>query len=71
MIAEYFLLGLLAATVALGLVAQLVLWAARSSSGSTAKISFLTNYALKSLSRPGNQTIAVLGGARNQHGVHS
>ena len=60
MIAEYFLVGLLAAIVALGLVAQLVLWAARSLSGSTAKISFLTNYALKSLSRPGNQTIAVL-----------
>jgi putative ABC transport system permease protein len=60
MIAEYFLVGLLAAILALGLVAQLVLWTARSLSGTTGRVSFLTNYALKSLSRPGNQTIAVL-----------
>ena len=60
MIAEYFLVGLGAAILAFGLVAQLVLWAARSTSGTTGKVSFLSNYAIKSLFRPGNQTIAVL-----------
>ena len=59
-IAEYFLAGLIAAVVALGVAALLMLRAARRLARATNGVSFLANYAIKSLSRPGNQTIAVL-----------
>jgi putative ABC transport system permease protein len=60
LIAKYFLLGLVAATLVLVVVAKIVLWTARSLAGVTGRFSFLANYGIKSLSRPGNQTVAVL-----------
>ena len=60
MIGEYFLLGLTAAIVALAVAAKIVIWAARKIAGASTRVSFVINYAIKGLSRPGNQTIAVL-----------
>lgn len=59
-IAVYFLGGLIAALTVLGVTAYIVLLSARAFARSTRRVSFLFNYSVKSLSRPGNQTIAVL-----------